>query len=45
MQGKLKAGLRVAEDQYKIAYNKWQNSILTAGSEVSNALVRIQRCC
>jgi efflux transporter, outer membrane factor lipoprotein, NodT family len=39
MQGKLKAGLRVAEDQYKIAYNKWQNSILTAGSEVSNALV------
>ena len=39
MQGKLRAGLRVAEDQYKIAYNKWQNSILTAGSEVSNALV------
>ncbi|VTY10070.1 Outer membrane protein OprM [uncultured Prevotella sp.] len=39
MQGKLKAGLRVAEDQYKIAYNKWQNSVLTAGSEVSNALV------
>ena len=39
MQGKLRAGLRVAEDQYKIAYNKWQNSVLTAGSEVSNALV------
>ena len=39
MQGKLKAGLRVAEDQYKQAYNTWQNSILTAGSEVSNALV------
>lgn len=38
-QGKLKAGLRVAEDQYKQAYNRWQNSILTAGSEVSNALV------
>ncbi|KXO16094.1 TolC family protein [Prevotella bivia] len=38
-QGKLKAGLRVAEDQYKQAYNTWQNSILTAGSEVSNALV------
>lgn len=39
MQGKLKAGLRVAEDQYKQAYNTWQNSVLTAGSEVSNALV------
>ena len=39
MQGKLRAGLRVAEDQYKMAYNKWQNSVLTAGSEVSNALV------
>ena len=38
-QGKLKAGLRVAEDQYKQAYNTWQNSILTAGAEVSNALV------
>ena len=39
MKGQLKAGLRVAEDQYKQAYNTWQNSILTAGSEVSNALV------
>ncbi len=39
MQGKLKAGLRVAEDQYKRAYNIWQNSILKAGAEVSNALV------
>ena len=39
MKGKLKAGLKVAENQYKIAYNKWQNSILTAGAEVSNALV------
>lgn len=39
MKGKIKAGLRVAQDQYQIAYNKWQNSILTAGSEVSNALV------
>ena len=38
-QGKLKAGLRVTQDQYKQAYNKWQNSILTAGAEVSNALV------
>ena len=39
-QGKLVAGLRVAEDQYKQAYNTWQNSILSAGSEVSNALVQ-----
>ena len=39
MKGQLKAGLRVAEDQYRQAYNTWQNSILTAGSEVSNALV------
>lgn len=39
MKGKLKAGLKVAKNQYKIAYNKWQNSILTAGAEVSNALV------
>ena len=31
--------LRVAEDKYKQAYNTWQNSILKAGSEVSNALV------
>lgn len=38
--GQLKAGLRVAEDQYKQAYNTWQNSILSAGSEVSNALVQ-----
>ena len=38
MQGKLRAGLRVAEDQYKIAYNKWQNSVLTAGSEVRAAI-------
>ncbi len=39
MKGQLKAGLRVAEDKYKQAYNTWQNSILSAGSEVSNALV------
>ena len=38
--GQLKAGLRVAEAQYKQAYNTWQNSILSAGSEVSNALVQ-----
>ena len=39
MRGQLKAGLRVAEDRYKQAYNTWQNSILKAGAEVSNALV------
>mgnify|MGYP001771335023 FL=1 len=38
--GQLKAGLRVAEAQYKQAYNTWQNPILSAGSEVSNALVQ-----
>ncbi|MBM6991956.1 MAG: efflux transporter outer membrane subunit [Prevotella sp.] len=39
MNGQLKAALRVAQDQYQQAYNTWQNSVLTAGSEVSNALV------
>lgn len=39
-RGQLVAGLRVAEAQYKQAYNDWQNSILSAGSEVSNALVQ-----
>lgn len=39
MNGQLTAGLRVAEDQYKQAYNNWQNSVLSAGSEVSNYLV------
>ncbi len=39
MNGQLTAGLRVAKAQYEQAYNTWQNSILTAGSEVSNALV------
>ena len=38
--GQLTAGLRVAEAQYKQAYNNWQNAILSAGSEVSNALVQ-----
>ena len=30
----------MAEAQYKQAYNTWQNTVLTAGSEVSNALVQ-----
>ncbi len=37
--GKLIAGLRVAKAQYEQAYNTWQNAVLSAGSEVSNALV------
>lgn len=38
--GKLVAGLKVAKAEYEQAFNTWQNSILTAGSEVSNALVQ-----
>lgn len=40
MNGQLTAGLRVAKDQYQQAFNTWQQSILQAGSEVSNALVQ-----
>ncbi len=38
-QGKLRANLRVQKDQYQQALNTWQQSVLSAGSEVSNALV------
>ena len=37
--GKLVAALKVSQDQYQQAFNTWQNSILSAGNEVSNALV------
>ena len=37
--GQVVAGLKVAKAQYEQAYNKWKNAILSAGSEVSNALV------
>ncbi len=37
--GQLIAGLKVAKLQQEQAYNTWQNTILSAGSEVSNALV------
>jgi NodT family efflux transporter outer membrane factor (OMF) lipoprotein len=37
--GQIVAGLKVAEMQYEKAYNTWQNTILKAGNEVSNALV------
>lgn len=37
--GQIVARLKVAKAQYEQAYNKWKNAILSAGSEVSNALV------
>ena len=37
--GALVAGLKVAKAQQEQAYNTWQNAVLAAGSEVSNALV------
>ena len=37
--GQIVAGLKVAQMQYEQAYNTWQNAILKAGNEVSNALV------
>ena len=39
MNGRLKAALKVAKLDYEIAYREWEHSILTAGAEVSNALV------
>ncbi|MBR5688652.1 MAG: efflux transporter outer membrane subunit [Prevotella sp.] len=40
MRGQLTAALRVSEAQQQQAYNSWQNAVLKAGSEVSNALVQ-----
>jgi len=37
--GQIVAGLKVAKLQYEQAYNTWQNTVLKAGNEVSNALV------
>lgn len=37
--GKLVTALKVAKAQQEQAYNTWQNAVLSAGSEVSNALV------
>ncbi len=37
--GQLIAGLKVAKNQQEQAYNTWQHAVLSAGSEVSNALV------
>lgn len=38
-QGKIVAGLKVAQYQEEQAFNTWQNTVLKAGNEVSNALV------
>ena len=40
--GKLKASLKVAEAQQQTAYIKWQYAVLSAGSEVNNALALYQ---
>lgn len=37
--GQIVAGLKVAKAQEEQAYNTWQNTVLKAGNEVSNALV------
>lgn len=39
MRGALTANLKVSKLQYEQAFNTWQNAILQAGNEVSNALV------
>ncbi len=38
-RGALVAALKVSKLQYEQAFNTWQNSIISAGNEVSNALV------
>lgn len=38
-RGALIANLKVSKLQYEQAFNNWQNTILAAGNEVSNALV------
>ncbi len=38
-RGALIANLKVTKLQYEQAFNSWQNAILSAGNEVSNALV------
>lgn len=40
MNGQLTTALRVAQYTYEQQLNTWQNTVLTAGSEVSNALVQ-----
>ena len=38
-RGKLTANLKTSQIKYEQAFNTWQNAILSAGNEVSNALV------
>ncbi len=38
-RGQLIAGLKVAKAQQEQAFNNWQQAVISAGSEVSNALV------
>ena len=42
MRGALTANLKVSKMKYEQAFNTWQNSILQAGNEVSNALTGYQ---
>jgi NodT family efflux transporter outer membrane factor (OMF) lipoprotein len=42
-RGALVAGLKVSQIQYEQAFNTWQNAILKAGNEVSNALVNYNK--
>ncbi|MDE6003346.1 MAG: TolC family protein, partial [Prevotella sp.] len=42
-RGALVANLKVSQLQYEQAFNTWQNAILSAGNEVSNALVNYQQ--
>ena len=42
--GQIVAGLKVAKAQYEQAYNSWQNAVLKAGNEVSNALLAYNTC-
>ena len=39
MRGALTANLKVSELKYEQAFNSWQDAVLKAGNEVSNALV------
>lgn len=39
-RGQIIAGLKVAQAQYEQALNTWQSKVLSAGNEVSNALVK-----
>lgn len=42
--GQIVAGLKVAKAKQEQAFNTWQNAILKAGNEVSNALLAYNSC-